>query len=181
MVGYSAKPEGRAALRRAIAEAKLRSSRLIVVHTSPEIEVAELATELASSGVPYEVAAPADNLDPAEELIAAADRTDAEFIVIGLRRRSPVGKLLLGSNAQRVLLDASLPRAGGQGRGALTRSVAVPACAHVRSETGRHARRTGDVRAGSEPQGLRRSVKSLIGVPECPVEHLLTSDGRCLP
>jgi nucleotide-binding universal stress UspA family protein len=41
--------------------------------------------------------------------IAAADRTDAEFIVIGLRRRSPVGKLLLGSNAQRVLLDASCP------------------------------------------------------------------------
>ena len=109
VVGYSAKPEGRAALRRAIAEAKLRSSRLIVVHTSPEIEVAELTTELASSGVPYEVAAPADNLDPAEELIAAADRTDAEFIVIGLRRRSPVGKLLLGSNAQRVLLDASCP------------------------------------------------------------------------
>ena len=55
------------------------------------------------------MAAPADNLDPAEELIAAADRTDAEFIVIGLRRRSPVGKLLLGSNAQRVLLDASCP------------------------------------------------------------------------
>jgi predicted transcriptional regulator len=73
VVGYSAKPEGRAALRRAIAEAKLRGSRLIVVHTSPEIEVAELTTELASSGVPYEVAAPADNLDPAEELIAAAD------------------------------------------------------------------------------------------------------------
>ena len=36
VVGYSAKPEGRAALSRAIAEAKLRGSRLIVVHTSPE-------------------------------------------------------------------------------------------------------------------------------------------------
>ena len=109
VVGYSAKPEGRAALHRAIAEATLRGSRLIVVHTSPEPEVAELNTELASSGLSYEVAVPTDDLDPAEELIAAADRTGAEFIVIGLRRRSPVGKLLLGSNAQRVLLDASCP------------------------------------------------------------------------
>ncbi len=109
VVGYSAKPEGRAALRRAIDEARLRSSRLIVVHTSPDAEVAQLTAELATSGVPYEVAAPTDDLDPAEELIANADRTDAEFIVIGLRRRSPVGKLLLGSNAQRVLLDASCP------------------------------------------------------------------------
>lgn len=109
VVGYSAKPEGRSALHRAIAEARLRGSSLIVVHTSAEPEVAELTAELASSGVAYEVSVPTDDLDPAEELIAAADRTGAEFIVIGLRRRSPVGKLLLGSNAQRVLLDASCP------------------------------------------------------------------------
>src|SRR5690349_23601494 len=83
VVGYSAKPEGRAALQRSIAEAKLRGSRLIVVHTSPEPEVAELTSELDTSGISYEVAVPSDDLDPAEELIAAADRTGAEFIVIG--------------------------------------------------------------------------------------------------
>jgi nucleotide-binding universal stress UspA family protein len=109
VVGYSPKPEGRAALRRAIAEAGLRNSSLIVVHTSNDEEVAVLRSELEASGVAHEVRQAPDVLDPAEELITTADVSSAEFIVIGLRRRSPVGKLLLGSNAQRVLLDASCP------------------------------------------------------------------------
>jgi nucleotide-binding universal stress UspA family protein len=109
VVGYSSKPEGRAALQRAVTEAKLRGSSLIVVHTSSSEELDDLSTELAGSGVPYEIQATSDALDPAEELIAAASTSDAEFIVIGLRKRSPVGKLLLGSNAQRVLLDAACP------------------------------------------------------------------------
>lgn len=109
VVGYSATAEGRAALHRALSEANLRHSSLVVVHTSAVAELTELRAELASSGVPHEIRAATDELDPAEELIAAADAADAEFIVIGLRRRSPVGKLLLGSNAQRVLLDASCP------------------------------------------------------------------------
>ena len=109
VVGYSSKPEGRAALKRARAEAELRDAELIVVHTSTDAEVAALRTELAASGIAFEIKAAADSLDPAEELITTAEDSDAEFIVIGLRRRSPVGKLLLGSNAQRVLLDAACP------------------------------------------------------------------------
>ncbi|HET9650365.1 MAG TPA: universal stress protein [Microlunatus sp.] len=109
VVGYSPKPEGRAALQRAIDEARLRGSSLIVVHSIAGDEIAALERELAGSGVPYEIQATSEALDPAEELIAAASTSDAEFIVIGLRKRSPVGKLLLGSNAQRVLLDASCP------------------------------------------------------------------------
>jgi nucleotide-binding universal stress UspA family protein len=109
VVGYSAKPEGRAALKRALSEARLRSAALVVVDTSPEAEADDLAAELAASGVSYEIRTPADVDDSADELIRVAETTDADFIVIGLRRRSPVGKLLLGSNAQRVLLDAACP------------------------------------------------------------------------
>ena len=109
VVGYSSKPEGRAALARAITEAGLRHCGLIVVHTSPGEEVAQLQAELEATGLRYEIRQAPDSLDPGEELINAADASSAEFIVIGLRRRSPVGKLLLGSNAQRVLLDASCP------------------------------------------------------------------------
>ena len=148
VVGYSAKPEGRAALAPGARRGALRGSRLIVVHTSPDAEVAELTTELAAAGVPYEVAGAGDALDPAEELIAAADGRGAEFIVIGLRRRSPVGKLLLGSNAQRVLLDAALPGAGGQGRVAAAPAAPLARVAAVGGRVGTPGRCDGVRRVG---------------------------------
>lgn len=109
VVGYCSKPEGRAALNRALFEAGLRGAELIVVLTSPDGELTDLQAELEASGVRHQIRAATDPLDPAEELINAGDASGAEFIIIGLRRRSPVGKLLLGSNAQRVLLDATCP------------------------------------------------------------------------
>jgi|SRR5512133_2089040 nucleotide-binding universal stress UspA family protein len=109
VVGYSSRPEGRAALKRALSEARLRGAALVVLNTSPDMEAAGLADELATAGVKYEIRTAADPEDLAEELIKTAETTEADFIVIGLRRRSPVGKLLLGSNAQRVLLDAACP------------------------------------------------------------------------
>lgn len=109
VVGYSAKPEGRAALKRAIHEAELRDCELVVVQTSPDDPLDALKAELAASGRAHQVRTAGDSTDPAEELITAAEDLDAEFIVIGLRRRSPVGKLLLGSNAQRILLNAGCP------------------------------------------------------------------------
>jgi nucleotide-binding universal stress UspA family protein len=47
--------------------------------------------------------------DIAEEVLKVATETDAELVVIGLRRRSPVGKLIMGSTSQRVLLGAHCP------------------------------------------------------------------------
>jgi nucleotide-binding universal stress UspA family protein len=109
VVGYSARAEGRAALTRALSEARLRDAALIVVNTSPDAEVAGLVEQLTASGLGYEIKTATDAEDSAEELIRTAETAEADFIVIGLRRRSPVGKLLLGSNAQRVLLDAACP------------------------------------------------------------------------
>ena len=107
VVGYSISPEGRAALSRAVREARIRQSELVVVAVSPDEGNASLAAELAATGIPHRIQDTDGTLEPAEELINAAESLDADFIVIGLRRRSPVGKRLLGSNAQRVLLDAS--------------------------------------------------------------------------
>jgi nucleotide-binding universal stress UspA family protein len=59
--------------------------------------------------VPTELRQPNEGRDVAEELDLIATEVDAELVVIGLRRRSPVGKLLLGSAASRILLTATRP------------------------------------------------------------------------
>lgn len=121
VVGYVAKAEGEAALGRAIDEARLRGSSVVVVSShrggqehdarvaEVEAELDSVRTRLEDSGVPYTLRQTVRGLEPAEDLIAVAAEHDAELLVIGLRRRSPVGKLILGSNAQRVLLDAPCP------------------------------------------------------------------------
>ena len=62
-----------------------------------------------AAGVVVDVRQPETGLEASEDLLSIAEEVDAELIVIGLRRRSPVGKLILGSNAQRILLDAHCP------------------------------------------------------------------------
>lgn len=47
--------------------------------------------------------------DPAERILDAARRVDADQILLGGRKRSPLGSLLFGSVSQAVLLDAERP------------------------------------------------------------------------
>ena len=61
------------------------------------------------AGVDGEVRGLVRGKEPAEDLIVVAEETSASLIIIGLRTRTPVGKLILGSNAQRILLDAPCP------------------------------------------------------------------------
>ena len=74
-----------------------------------ESELERVGQLLEAKGLDHEVRQLVRGNDPAEDLISVAQEENADFIVIGLRRRSPVGKLILGSNAQRILLDASCP------------------------------------------------------------------------
>ncbi|HET6857385.1 MAG TPA: universal stress protein, partial [Streptomyces sp.] len=62
--------------------------------------------ELMEAGLQHEVLQPTAGLAAAEEILRVAGERGVDLIVIGLRRRSPVGKLFMGSTAQQVLLDA---------------------------------------------------------------------------
>jgi nucleotide-binding universal stress UspA family protein len=119
VVGFVPTKEGRAALSRAVEEARLRQSKLVVINSNrggrdydddtsqtAEAELQRVTDELRGDGLELEVRQLVRGNEPAEDLIAVANDTDADLIVIGLRRRTPVGKLILGSNAQRILLDA---------------------------------------------------------------------------
>jgi nucleotide-binding universal stress UspA family protein len=122
VVGYVPKPEGEAAVDQGIAEAKLRGTTLVVVNSHRggreyddgasarnDQDLNALETKLKESGLEYDVRQLVRGFEPAEDLIGIAEDCDADLIVIGLRRRTPVGKLILGSNAQRILLDAPCP------------------------------------------------------------------------
>ena len=122
VVGYVLTREGRAALRRAGEECLLRRTKLIVINSSRggrdfdtedarrfKAALVAVQNQLDGVGVEHEVRQLVRGNDPAQDLIEVADEVNADFIVIGLRKRSPLGKPFLGSNAQRILLEASCP------------------------------------------------------------------------
>jgi nucleotide-binding universal stress UspA family protein len=120
LVGYLPTPDGLAALSRAIDEATRRGEKIVVVNTghygnyadpsfAPPQDLDALRAQLAELAIDHEVLQPTNGVSAADEILAAAEAHEATLIVIGIRRRSPVGKLFTGSTAQQVLLDAECP------------------------------------------------------------------------
>lgn len=114
-VGYVASQEGRAALSAAIGEAALRKTALQIMgpvageaSAEAESDIRNAITTAAAAGVRASLR-PNQGTDAADFMIDASYEEDVELIVIGVRRRSPVGKLFLGSTAQRVILEAGCP------------------------------------------------------------------------
>jgi nucleotide-binding universal stress UspA family protein len=122
VVGYLKTPEGEAALDHAIDEARHSGARLVVVHSmrggerdeaeqvvAYRDELQSIEARLAGEGIDADVRDFIRGASPDEDVLQTAQDTDADLIVIGLRRRSPVGKLVLGSNSQNILLRADCP------------------------------------------------------------------------
>ena len=120
VVGYIPSPQGEAALERAIAEARQRETRLVVVNSTKAdalvddrlIDAREfhlLEQRLTEAGIDFWIERSSHGADPADEVLRVAQEQRAELIVIGLRKRTVMGKFIMGSTAQRILLQAGCP------------------------------------------------------------------------
>jgi len=122
VVGFVDTPEGRAALDEAVALAGLRGDTVAVVHSMVggthesaadyvhSADAMNAAHErLHAGGVPHCTHEYVRGNTPARDLLLAVDEHRADTLVIGVRRRSATGKLLLGSNSLEILHDADVP------------------------------------------------------------------------
>jgi nucleotide-binding universal stress UspA family protein len=120
LVGYLPTAEGEAAFAAALEEAQRRGEPLVLLNSpksgapvsadvASDAVVDELTTRAGTAGVALDLRQAAHSGDVADEVLRVARETDASVIVIGMRKRSPVGKLLMGSSVQRILLDADRP------------------------------------------------------------------------
>ena len=110
---------GRAALRYAAEEAQFRKQPLVVLRIIPGVDevtvedpaiLAQVGAELTDfADVPWTLRTAPEAFDTAEALLDLAEEVGATLLVIGSRHRTRVGKLLLGSTVQRVLLEARVP------------------------------------------------------------------------
>lgn len=118
-VAYRPDEFGRAALDWAAAEARIRQDSLLIINVSrsePRLDpgharghhIQDVTEALKADDIAYEVRqVEGDNIS--EAVLFEVEQATASLVVIGVRPRSPVGKMLMGSVAQSILLDSHVP------------------------------------------------------------------------
>ncbi len=83
----------------------LRGGALVETSTASDDVLSALVEQARGAGVEVTLVRP-ENPDVVEAILDLVASHDVSTLVIGVRHRSPVGKLLLGSVAQRLILEA---------------------------------------------------------------------------
>ena len=126
VVAHQTRSSGSLALEEGARQASFRGTDLVVIHVVDSLDndiadanragisdAVEKALVTASlPDVPWDVRLVAgghDIGDVSEAILGEVSRLTPDLLVIGARRRSPVGKAFLGSIAQNIILDADAP------------------------------------------------------------------------
>ena len=120
LVAYVSRPEGQAALDKGIEIATRRNERLVVVNAGPGghhndvsvingDEAEQVEERLAALPIPAEFKQFVRGKSTIAEIEEMVEQLQVSLLIIGLRKRSPVGKLLLGSMAQEILINTPCP------------------------------------------------------------------------
>lgn len=120
LVAYVPRPEGQAALKKSISLAKERNEDLIVVNvTSGGVgedsshadaqDVERVEQLLSVSGIKFEFKHFFGGQNTVEVLENLVTSQYVSMLVIGLRRRSAIGKMIMGSMAHEILMTISCP------------------------------------------------------------------------
>ena len=122
LVGIDGSNTSREALKLAIKSANAFSADIIAVTSmatgtadeNAEIRtakktLADVKTEIENGGVQCSTHLLIRGNSAGEDIVGFAEENAVDLIVIGVRRRSRVGKLLMGSSAQYVILKAGCP------------------------------------------------------------------------
>ncbi len=120
LLAYVPRPEGQAALDKALELARKSNEQLVVVNASPgghkedpsmvyQWDIERITAQMQAAGVDGEVKQYVRGNAVVTEIEELVQTLQVSMLVIGLRRRNPVGKLIMGSVAQELLLSVPCP------------------------------------------------------------------------
>ena len=87
-------------------EEPIKHARLQKLEEQFEAQIRELFEDVH---IPYKAQLLVNTTEAGEQLVRHATRKKVEFICMGIRKRSKVGKLIFGSTVQYVILNAPCP------------------------------------------------------------------------
>ena len=122
LVGYDRSNVAKEALELAKKHAKAFDAKVYVVRSlaqSPEMklddiqqadqQLAEIRRSFKDEGIECVTEAIVSSISPGEDLVQFTKEKEVDEIIIGVKKRSKVGKLIFGSNAQYIILMAQCP------------------------------------------------------------------------
>lgn len=118
LLAYVPSATSEAALAYTIAEARRKAATVLVLASergpdprkaSAVVDTRPLRERLVETGIDFELRMVPRRHDPADDILEAIRTEAVDLAVVGIRRRTPVGKMLLGSTSQRIIMEAGCP------------------------------------------------------------------------